>query len=260
MAVVIAGAINLNTIRLSEYFIKLPRKSSTLHHLKIAFISDIHLNNNSSAWFIEKFAGKLKEINPDIVLYGGDIVEGDHEKESTNSIEMAFNSIKVPFGSYGVYGNHEYHGQNNHDTLFKRIGICILRDSVIRFENMFYLAGRLDQEVINRKTIQQLIGRLPNDLPVILLDHRPTDMQNISRSMADLSFSGHTHHGQLFPINLITQKLYSLSWGYRKISNTHFFVTSGLRLWGPPVRTTGKSEIMVINIDFIPDIDIPGKN
>jgi uncharacterized protein len=54
----------------------------------------------------------------------------------------------------------------------------------------------------------------------------------------------------MFPINLITNKVYLLSWGYRKIGNTHFFVTRGIRLWGPPVRTAGKSEIMVIDVSF----------
>jgi predicted MPP superfamily phosphohydrolase len=33
-----------------------------------------------------------------------------------------------------------------------------------------------------------------------------------------------------------------------KKGETHFFVSSGIRLWGPPVRTTGKSEILVIDI------------
>jgi predicted MPP superfamily phosphohydrolase len=65
-----------------------------------------------------------------------------------------------------------------------------------------------------------------------------------------MQFSGHTHEGQLFPINLIVQNIYELSWGYQKIRNTHFFVTSGLRLWGPPVKTAGKSEIMLVEIHF----------
>jgi predicted MPP superfamily phosphohydrolase len=73
----------------------------------------------------------------------------------------------------------------------------------------------------------------------------------VSKTRADVQLSGHTHNGQLFPINLITGKVYELSWGYMKKGNTNFFVTSGIRLWGPPVRTTGKSEIVVINITFV---------
>jgi hypothetical protein len=44
--------------------------------------------------------------------------------------------------------------------------------------------------------------------------------------------------------------MYELGWGYKQKANTHFFVTSGLRLWGPPVKTTGKSEIIVVDFKF----------
>lgn len=38
--------------------------------------------------------------------------------------------------------------------------------------------------------------------------------------------------------------------GIKGIDKTHFFVSPGIRLWGPPVRTVGKSEIMLLHIDF----------
>ncbi|KAF0235957.1 MAG: hypothetical protein FD181_3102 [Prolixibacteraceae bacterium] len=53
-----------------------------------------------------------------------------------------------------------------------------------------------------------------------------------------------------FPVNYIIHQMYELSWGYMKIRDTHFFVSSGLRLWGPPVKTAGKSEIMVVDFKF----------
>jgi len=89
-----------------------------------------------------------------------------------------------------------------------------------------------------------------DSLPVILIDHRPTELEQASQNGVDLQMSGHTHNGQLFPLNLILRNMYRLSWGYEKIGQTHFFVTSGIMLWGPPVRTTAKSEIMVINVRF----------
>lgn len=87
-------------------------------------------------------------------------------------------------------------------------------------------------------------------LPVIMIDHRPTELEQIGQAGVDISFSGHTHNGQLFPLNLILKNMYPLVWGYRKFSNTHSFVTSGIRLWGPPVRTIGKSEILVVDVLF----------
>lgn len=250
IAVVIAGVINMNTIRISEYSIGLPRKSSSIKHLKVAFTSDIHLQQKTRPQFIEQFVRKVNTQNPDIMLYTGDIVEGDSEDESTRIIESEMRKISTKYGTFGVPGNHEYYGGKADRLFFKRFGITMLCDTVVKIDEAFYLAGRNDQHSSQRKNLSQLLSNLSDSLPVILMDHRPTELRDVSHSKADVQLSGHTHNGQMFPINLITKRIYDLSWGHMKMGNTHFFVTSGLRLWGPPVRTAGKSEIMIINIEF----------
>jgi predicted MPP superfamily phosphohydrolase len=44
--------------------------------------------------------------------------------------------------------------------------------------------------------------------------------------------------------------MYELSWGHMVKRHTHFFVTSGVQLWGPQVRTVGASEILVVDVVF----------
>lgn len=110
------------------------------------------------------------------------------------------------------------------------------------------IAGRNDSRTRDRKTTKELLSTMWEDLPVILLDHRPTDYEAIGKSRIDGMLSGYTHHGQLFPINLITRSFYELSYGYLRKGGTNFFVSSGLRLWGPPMRTVAKSEILVVDI------------
>ena len=250
VAIVVAGAINLNTIRVSKYQVTLPKKNSHIESLRVAFVADIHIQQNSSLRFIEQFVRKVNALQPDILLFGGDIVEGDSENETTIEIESAFRNIKAKYGSFGVVGNHEFYGRQENSFFFENAGITMLYDTIIKIENSFYLAGRYDQHLRNRKTINNILQNTTFDLPIILMDHRPTQLQEVSRTRVDVQFSGHTHNGQLFPVNLIIHRLYELSWGYKKIGNTHFFVTSGLRLWGPPVKTAGKSEIMVVDFMF----------
>jgi predicted MPP superfamily phosphohydrolase len=248
--VVAGGAINMNTIRISKYKADVPRRHSCAEHLRVAFVSDFHIQRNTSLVFVEQFVQKMKALQPDIILYGGDMVEGDKENETTGAIESAIKNIHSKYGSFGVTGNHEFYGGNNQGIFFRKAGIRLLCDTLIRIDDAFYLAGRYDQHIRKRKPVNEIVDGASNDLPVILMDHRPTELQEVSCTAADIQFSGHTHNGQMFPINLITQSMYELSWGYKKIRNTHFFVSSGLRLWGPPVRTTGKSEIILVDIDF----------
>jgi len=250
VAVVIGGVINLNTIRISKYEVEVPRKNAKSDHLRIAFVADFHIQQNTSIQYVEQFVRKVNALQPDILLYGGDIVEGDRENETSEAVESTLRNITTKYGAFGVVGNHEFYGGQEQGTFFRRSGIILLCDTIVRIDSSFYLAGRYDQHFVHRKTISEILGSDTPDLPVILMDHRPTQLQEVSQTAVDVQFSGHTHNGQLFPLNYILSRMYEMSWGYRRIRNTHFFVTSGLRLWGPPVKTAGKSEIMLVDIHF----------
>jgi len=250
VGVVIAGIINFNTIRTLDYKIEVPGRSSELGHLRIAFAADFHLEEGTNIQFVERFVRKISEIDPDLMIFGGDIFDGDKEDEDMTQYEQLLQRIKTRYGVFAVLGNHEHYSGKDDGTIFKNSGMVLLRDSVVVIDSSFYLAGRNDSQTRSRKVVSEILQPLSDSLPVILIDHRPTEINEVSKTTVDIQLSGHTHNGQMFPINLITRKVYELSWGYRKIGNTNFFVTSGIRMWGPPVRTTGKSEIMVIDVNF----------
>ena len=225
--IVIFGAWNNNRLLIKEYAIEIPRKSSEIQQLKIAFAADFHLGEMTGTHVLESFVTKVNALNPDIVLIGGDVLEGDRRDEDLNRFETQFRRIQAKYGVYGVPGNHERYGGNRSD-FFMKAGIRMLQDAVLKIDGAFYLAGRNDARSRNRKSIEELLQNTPDDLPVILLDHRPTDLGRVSQSHVNIQLSGHTHNGQLFPINYVTRRQYELSWGYRKKGQTHFFVTSGV--------------------------------
>ena len=249
MIVVVLGILNFHHLRLKEYSVEVPRRSSALSQLKIVFASDFHLGDQTESDFMDRFVALVNAQNPDLVLIGGDVLEGDRRDEAIDHFEAQFRRIKSKYGVFAAPGNHEGYG-GNRDEFFSRAGIKLMRDAVERINGAFFLAGRNEGRSRGRKTIDALLQGLPDDLPLILIDHRPTDIENVSRTRVDLQMSGHTHHGQLFPINFITNKQYELSWGYLKKGQTHFFVSSGVQVWGPRVRTVGVSEILLIRVNF----------
>ncbi|HKI90153.1 MAG TPA: metallophosphoesterase [Draconibacterium sp.] len=250
VAIVVGGAINLNTIRVSSYQIKVPKRNSHLNNLRVAFVADFHIQQSINPRFVEQFARKVNALKPDIMLYGGDIVEGRDENRIPGAILSTLRKVQTKYGAFGVLGNHESYGSRGNRTFYKKANIKLLRDTILNIDNSFYLAGRNDESFRQRKSVNEILRNISPDLPIILLDHRPTRLQEVSQTPVNVQFSGHTHNGQLFPINYIIHRIYELSWGYEKIRNTHFFVTSGLRLWGPPVKTAGKSEIMLVDFKF----------
>jgi hypothetical protein len=221
-----------------------------IKHLRIAFAADFHLQEKTDIHFVRRFAKKISIINPDLMVFGGDIIEGDREDEYMSAYDGILRGINTKYGVYAVLGNHEYYAGQDKGSFFDKAGMKVLCDTIVVIDSLFNLAGRYDSHFNERKTVYDLLKSSTDSLPLILIDHRPTEIDQVSQTAVDVQLSGHTHDGQMFPINLITRRVYQLSRGYMKRGNTHFFVSSGIRLWGPPVRTTGKSEIMVIDIDF----------
>ena len=247
--VVLFGILNNNWIRVKGYTIEVPRRSSAVRDVTIVFASDFHLGAITDRRFMDRFVSKVNAADPDIVLIGGDVLEGDRRDEDTGRFEAAFRRLHPKYGVYAAPGNHEGHGGGRAE-FFEKAGIRLLEDAVVRIDDGFYLAGRNDARSRGRKSVDGLLAGTPDDLPVVLLSHRPVDFESVSRRGVDVMLSGHSHNWQLFPVNWITAREYELSWGYLLKDRTHIFVSSGLQVWGPPVRTAGASEILAVRVVF----------
>ena len=123
----------------------------------------------------------------------------------------------------------------------------MLRDSVVTLPNGIQLIGRDDRHNRKRRSLQELMVNIDKSKPIILLDHQPFDLEETKAAGIDLQFSGHTHHGQIWPINWVTDYIFEQSHGYRQWGNSHVYVSSGLSLWGPPFRIGTHCEMVIFN-------------
>ena len=151
---------------------------------------------------------------------------------------------------------HEYIGGAEDAVKYLRAHkVNILRDSLVKIDNSFYIAGREDLSSNHssrgkRKDISQIMAGADRTLPVILLDHQPFHLDEAEGNGIDFQISGHTHHGQLWPFGYLTNLIYEVSWGYKKKGNTQIYVSSGFGGWGPPVRTGNNPEILCFDLTF----------
>jgi predicted MPP superfamily phosphohydrolase len=83
------------------------------------------------------------------------------------------------------------------------------------------------------------------------MDHTPFGLDEAMNGKVALQLSGHTHHGQMFPLNFITKMIYEKSWGYLRKGATQYYVSCGVGTWGPPVKTGSPSEIVNLKIKFV---------
>ena len=114
--------------------------------------------------------------------------------------------------------------------------------------NAIHLGGRDARNTPPRRSLQELMENIDKSRPIILLDHQPYNLTDAEDAGIDLQFSGHTHHGQVWPMSLVTDYIYEQSHGYRQWGDTHIYVSSGLSLWGPPFRIGTESEMVVFEL------------
>ncbi|TAJ15524.1 metallophosphoesterase [Marinilabiliaceae bacterium JC017] len=254
--VVIGGHINAWHPRISRYQIDLDKNVSGRKELKIVAASDIHLGSIIGPRKTAKLVNEINRLNPDIILLSGDVVDEDVGPVIRQNLGDSLSRLDAPLGVYGITGNHEYIGGVDRATAYlEEHGITMLRDTVVLVDSSFYLVGREDKDKLRftgffRKEVAGLVNNLDNGRPIIVLDHQPFDLDKPEMANVDLQISGHTHHGQLWPLGYITNKLYEVSRGYKKKGDTHIIVSTGFGTWGPPVRTGNRPEILDITLRF----------
>ena len=69
--------------------------------MKIAHISDLHIDPMSNGRYLSRIVSKINDNNPDLVFITGDLVDGFFEQESFTALD----DIKAEV--YAVMGNHE---------------------------------------------------------------------------------------------------------------------------------------------------------
>lgn len=255
------GWYNAHHVWQTDYTLTTNKK---VPNLKVALIADSHINTTFDGDGFEGHLQKIQEQNPDIVIVAGDFVDDDTTRTDMIKSVQALGKIKTTKGIYFVFGNHdkgyygaERRGFNVGDLMneLNKNNIHVLRDEVVLIDNAVYLIGRRDQSETHegygsRKSMQDLIKDLDKSKYMLVIDHQPTDYQNQIQSGVDLVLSGHTHGGQLFPFNYVSQwlKINDKTYGYERRGETDFIVTSGISDWAIRFKTGTQSEYVIITL------------
>jgi uncharacterized protein len=252
-AALVGGHINALFPRTREIDLTV-RKKWEGDTLRIVAASDIHLGTIIGRSRLQSIVDRINRLRPDVVLLPGDIVDEDLGPVIRGNLGETLRTINAPMGVFAVTGNHEYIGGAEAACAYlSEHGITMLRDRAVRLPGGLTLVGREDRSRSGfgrgkREMLSALMAGVDTAYPVILMDHQPFGLDEAAGKGIDLQLSGHTHHGQLWPLNLITEAVYEVSWGETAKGETHYYVSSGVGTWGPPVRTGNRPEILLIRI------------
>lgn len=219
-----------------EYTIK-DNITSDFDGIKIVHFSDLHYKRIITKKDIDKIINEINLINPDIVVFTGDLIDQDNDEfleEDVNYLKEALSKINAKYGKYATIGNHDY-----------SIDISILRN--IYKESNFILLENTYDIIYGKNNEKLFIGGLSTgsfsntsieklsyneECYKIFIMHEPDYTDEILSLNPNIVLAGHSHNGQ---INIPYLKKYFVPNGAKKyyeehylINNTSLYISSGI--------------------------------
>ena len=214
--------------------------------MKVVMLSDLHLGYHNRRSEFAKWVDKINEEKADLILVAGDIIDKNIQPLEEQEMHQEFLRLNAPV--VACLGNHEYYGGESNALLFyKKADITLLRDSVTTVGDL-YIIGRDDRSNPKRKTLSELMKGVDRTKYLVVLDHQPIQLEEAEQNGIDFQLSGHTHHGQVWPISWITESIYECAFGEWQRGSTRYYVTSGIGIWGGKFRIGTRSEYVVAEI------------
>ena len=259
---VIYGYINMHTVVKTEYEIE--TEKSLTQDYEIAFISDVHMSISLDLEEIKEVANEISSQKPHLLLLGGDIVDESTPLNDMKELFKIFGQVDTVYGTYFVYGNHDdlgFSGSRGNYTdadlreAINDAGITLLEDDVVNIGTDLTLIGRLDasykgKDKERRQSIDSLLKDVDKERFILVLDHQPVEYDEKAQAGVDLSVSGHTHAGQIWPLGVFTTIVANNedSYGLTKSGPFHAIVSSGIAGWGFPIKTAESAEYLMITV------------
>lgn len=221
---------------------------------RIAFISDIHYKSALQQKGLEKLVVQLQQLQPDMLLMGGDYQEGC---EYVPELFDCLAKVNPPFGIDGVMGNNDY--ERCHDEIIaemKRHGMKMLEhscDTIRKGNAQIIIAGVRNPFDLQRNGISPSIPLRDKDF-VILLTHTPDYAEDVAITNTDLVLAGHTHGGQVTLFGIVAPVVPShygtrFRTGLKKTSaGVPVIITNGIGTSRRPTRMFAPSEIAIIEL------------
>lgn len=258
LAFVFALARVLAPPKLGEVEVVSPRIGPELDGLRIVQLSDVHIGPTIGPRFIEHLHRRVAALDPDLIVMTGDLVDGEPRFLTEDVTRFLALKQYATHGLVFITGNHEYiSGASAWVDLIRAQGVTVLENehlTLTKGDDAFHLIGVEDWDgrrfdrTRGPHLKRAMAGIEDSPLFKLLLAHQPKAAPEARDAGIDLQLSGHTHGGQIFPMNLLVQLDQPYVGGQYALGNMTLYVNPGTGYWGPPLRLGTRSEITLVTL------------
>lgn len=254
------GLIEPRLVQIKKYSVGAGRegvadqKISETKPVRLVFLSDLHAGLKKSQRFYGRIAKRVKTLEPDLLVFGGDLVD-----ESTDAVEALTSllGLKPRLGTWFVLGNHDFFDDPKRlQTWLLRHGLKDLTNRSVKLplngEAEFELVG-LDDSWYGQPDVS-LVEKPKTGLR-ILIAHEPDILLDLPEGCADVVLLGHTHGGQIRlpvygPITGLPQSAPQwLDAGEKAWKNLRIIISRGIGEALVRARLGSRPEIVVLDIE-----------
>ncbi|UQZ33267.1 metallophosphoesterase [Paenibacillus sp. PK3_47] len=186
-----------NWLDITRMELPLPDLPSAFSGTRLVHFSDVHLGFNKDAGDLARLTKHIKEAQPDIICFTGDIVDSDAEDLTDSAALLA--ELQAPLGKYAIFGNHDYKNTELLGRLFQSAGFTVLRNQsfLIRQGGAVMAVAGLDDLLQSTPDPVAALKDVPEGTFTLLLMHEPDYADTAEGYPVHLQLSGHSHGGQI---------------------------------------------------------------
>ncbi|MEW9500316.1 metallophosphoesterase [Jeotgalibacillus marinus] len=226
--------------------------------LKIVQFSDLHMGFNYTIGDLNSLVKKINRLDPDIILFTGDLVDKPNQYEGAEALTVALEQLHANVGKYAIYGNHDRGGWGSslYSNIMEGAGFTLLVNDVSEITiddgTSIYIAG-VDDALLGRPNIHESIYSIPRGAFTILLSHCPDLADEAKEYDIHYQLSGHSHGGQVripFVGSLVTPP-YAEKYdaGKYNVDGLTLYVNRGIGTARLPFRFLCRPEVTVFTLD-----------
>lgn len=246
----IYGLVNARRIRVRRVAVRLPNLPASWRGRRAVLFTDLHLGNVNGVAFARRMMRLATRLRPDVAFLAGDLFDG--VKADLDHLVSPLSELKPPLGFYFCSGNHEEFGDARHYLEpIARAGIRVLANEQVSVDGV-HIAGVCYRDASQPIRLRALLAgmSLNGGHPTILLHHVPSRLPIVEHAGVSLQLSGHTHGGQIFPYNWITQRIFGkFTYGLHRFGGLQVYTSYGAGTWGPPMRVGTHPEIVELEFE-----------
>jgi uncharacterized protein len=256
----VAGAIGVQQAMrippLRDIEVAMPGLPQQFDGYTLLQLTDMHISRLFPASWARAVVERSNQLAVDLIVITGDLIDGTPDARRDDIAPLR--DLKAADGVYVISGNHEFiFGYDDWMAHFAALGLRSLENRHIvldRDGGKLVIAGITDRASRRRghpvRDLASVLQGAPEDAPIVLLDHQPSDARHSAKLGVALQLSGHTHGGLILGIDRLAARANAgYVSGRYDVGGMTLYVNNGTALWpGFALRLGRPSELTRITL------------